>query len=89
MRERRTWEELAEPLPIMYRRNRRGLFFNCRGENVTDRMLSSFPWDKDADGEFEWKHGWTKFRQFYVDGILTREEMDELINERFPHVVVQ
>lgn len=89
MRDRRTPEELAEPLPIMYRRNKRGLFFSSRGENVTDRMLSSFPWTADADGEFEWKRGWTKFRQFYADDILTREEMENLINERLPHVVVQ
>lgn len=81
--------EMAEPRPIMYRRNKQGAFLNSLGENVTDRMASSFPWNDDESPEgFEWKRGWTRFRQFYVDDVILREEMPELIAARFTHVVV-
>jgi hypothetical protein len=88
VRHKRTPEELAEPQPIMYRRNKSGQFLNSFGEDVTGLMLSSFPWNDDEQGEFEWKRGWTRFRQFYVDAVVLREEMSELIAERFVHVVV-
>lgn len=73
----------------MYRRDKQGRFFNCFGEDVTGRMLSSFPWNDDESfGEFEWCGGWTRFHQFYVDDIVLREELPELIASRFTHVVV-
>lgn len=80
---------MAEPQPVMYRRNRQGQFFNYFGEDVTTLKLSSFPWKGDENSEeFEWRVGWTRYRQFYVDAIVLREEMQELIAERFTHVVV-
>lgn len=92
MRHKRTPEELAEiaePRPVMYRRNKLGLFFNSNGEDVTGRLLSSFPWILDESAsEFEWKRGWTRLRDFYVDDVVLREEMPELIAARFLHALV-
>lgn len=88
MRHKSTPEEMAEPQPIMYRRNKLGRFFNYFGEDVTGRMLSSFPWKDDEQGEFEWKKGWTRFRHFYVDASLLPDDFPELIASRFTHVVV-
>lgn len=92
MRHRSTPEELAEiiePRPIMYRRDKEGRYVNSLGEDVTGRLLSSFPWNGDESGEpFEWRKGWTRFRHFYVDEIVLREEMPELIAMRFLHALV-
>lgn len=92
MRHRSTPEELAEiaePRPVIYRRDKQGMFFNSYGEDVTERMLSSFPWkDGESAEEFEWKRGWTRFRHFYVDDILLREEIPQLIATRFVHALV-
>lgn len=89
MRHRSTEEELAEPQPTMYRRNKGGMFFNALGDNVTGRRLSSFPWDEDeSTDEFEWRVGWTRLCQFYVDASMLREEMKALVAERFPNVVL-
>lgn len=80
--------EAVEPRPVMYRRSGAGLFFNSLGEDVTDRMLSSFPWSGDESVEmFEWRKGWTRFRHYYVDEIMLREEMPELIAARFTHAL--
>lgn len=73
----------------MYRRDKSGQFFNYFGEDASGRLLSSFPWkDDESEGDFEWRAGWTRYRQFYVDATMLRGEMKELIAERFVHVVV-
>lgn len=92
MRHKSTPEELAEqrePRPVMYRRNIHGRFVNSLGEDVTERMLGSFPWKGNESGEeFEWRHNWTRFRNYYVDDSVLREEIRELIRSRFTHAVV-
>lgn len=85
MRDRRTSEEVAGNRPVIYKRNNFGRYFNDRGEDVTAVMLSTFPWRDDEDGDFEWKRGWTRIQQFYVDDMLTRESVSELISTRFFH----
>ena len=74
MRKRRSEEEMIEEAgPIMYRKAHLCLI---------DGLRSSFPgWSGAA--WFDYRNGWTKMDDFFADGYFTREEMKELVHQRF------
>ena len=74
MRQRRTEEQMvAETSPIMYRKSD----LHCQ-----DRIRGSFP-DWDGAAHFDYRNGWTQMGEFYADGYFLREEMRELVHNRF------
>jgi len=74
MRPRRTEEEMiAEPTPVMYQK--------IDLEHM-DRLRGSFP-DWTGAEQFDYRNGWTRLGDFYADGYFLREEMRELVHNRF------
>ena len=74
MRKRRTEEEMiAERDPIMYSKADLAL------EN---RIRSSFP-NWQGSRPFDYRSGWTRLGDFFADGYFLREEMRELVHNRF------
>lgn len=74
MRKRRSEKEMiAEQEPVMYHSSQLCL---------VDGIRSSFPkWPKS--GFFEWRNGWTRLGDFFADGYFLRDEMRELVHNRF------
>ncbi len=74
MRNRRTTEEvIGDPYPLMYSKS-------CL--HLVDALRSSFPsWD--GMREFDWLYGWTRLGDYYADGYFSRDEMRELVHNRF------
>ena len=76
MRKRRSEEEMiaeAEAVPIMY--SKADLLFR-------DGLRSSFPsWQESA--QFDYRNGWTRLGDFFAEGYYLRDEMRELVHNRF------
>jgi hypothetical protein len=74
MRPRRSEEELlTEPEPVMYSKSRLAL---------VDGIRSSFPNWHGAQ-PFDYRAGWTRMGDFFAEGYFLREEMRELVHNRF------
>lgn len=74
MRKRRSEEEIRdEQEPIMYTKSQLRL---------VDGLRSSFPSWRRA-GFFDWRAGWTKLGDYFADGVYLREEMRELVHNRY------
>ena len=74
MRKRRSEEEMqAEPLPVMYTEEQIVL---------QDGIRSSFP-DWRGSRRFDYRNGWTRLESFFAEGYFVREEMRELVHNRF------
>ena len=74
MRHRRTEEEIiAEPSPVMY----------SKGElELRDGIRSSFPSWRGSQ-RFDYRNGWTRLETFFAEGYFVRDEMRELVHNRF------
>lgn len=74
MRYRRTEEEmLAEPTPVMYSKSQIAL---------RDGVRSSFPsWR--GSRPFDFRNGWTRLGDFFAEGYFLRDEMRELVHNRY------
>ncbi len=74
MRKRRSEEEMqAEPLPVMYTEEQIVL---------QDGIRSSFP-DWRGSRRFDYRNGWTRLESFFAEGYFVREEMRQLVHNRF------
>ena len=74
MRQRRSEEQmLAEPSPVMY---------EARQIALSDGIRSSFP-DWRGSKPFDWRGGWTRLGNFFADGYFLRDEMRDLVHNRF------
>ena len=74
MRPRRSKEEMiAEPTPVMYTKSQ---------IRLQDGIRSSFPRWGGAQ-HFDYRNGWTRLRNFFADGYFLRDEMRELVHNRF------
>ena len=74
MRKRRSEEEiLADETPVVYSLSRLAL---------ADGLRSSFP-DWKGSRPFDYRNGWTRMGNFFADGYFTRDEMRELVHNRF------
>jgi hypothetical protein len=74
MRERRSEEDMqAEQTPIMYKKSQLRL---------VDGLRSSFPGWRGSSS-FEFRNGWTRLGDFFAEGYYLREEMKELVHNRF------
>ena len=68
---------IADPEPVMYTKTH---LYLC------DSLRSSFPsWRGTA--QFDYRNGWTRLGDFFADGYFTREEMRELVHNRFGVVI--
>ena len=78
MRLRRSQVEIiADPEPVMY--SKAHLY-------LRDGLRSSFPsWRGTA--QFDYRSGWTRLGDFFAEGYFTREEMRELVHNRFGVVI--
>lgn len=82
IKRRSSLEVITEKSPIMYRWDGRN-FRNERGENVSGRLRSSFPWTPGDIGHFQYENGWTRLEEYYADCYFTESEMRDLVRERF------
>ena len=74
MRERRRAEEMkAEPMPAMYRKSQL---------HLVDGLRSSFPNWQGAQ-RFDYRNGWTRLGDFFAEGYYLRDEMKELVHNRY------
>jgi hypothetical protein len=74
MRKRRTEEEMtAEQRPLMYSK---------ADLRHRDGLRSSFP-NWAGSRRFDYRSGWTRLGDFFADGYFLREEMRELVHNRF------
>lgn len=74
MRERRSLEDMVnEERPVMY----------CLAAlSLPAQIRSGFPnWKGSA--QFDYRNGWTRMGDYFADGYYTREEMRELVHNRF------
>lgn len=74
MRPRRTREEIvSEPAPVMYEKRQLAL---------VDGIRSSFPsWR--GSRVFDYRNGWTRLGDYFAEGYFLRDEMRELVHNRF------
>ena len=74
MRARRTTAEIvSEPMPVMYEKRQLALM---------DGIRSSFPsWR--GSRVFDYRNGWTRLGDYFADGYFLRDEMRELVHNRF------
>jgi hypothetical protein len=74
MRKRRSEEELlTEPLPIMY---------EAHQVQLVDGIRSSFP-DWKGSKSFDYRGGWTRLGDFFAEGYFLRDDMREMVHNRF------
>ena len=74
MRARRSQEEMiAEPTPVMYTKSQLVL---------RDGLRSSFP-NWKGSSVFDYRNGWTRLGDYFADGYFLRDEMRELVHNRF------
>jgi hypothetical protein len=63
----------AEQTPVMYRTSQLRL---------VDGLRSSFPYWQGAQ-RFDYRNGWTRLGDFFAEGYYLRDEMRELVHNRF------
>ena len=74
MRERRSEEDMqAEQTPVMYKKSQLRL---------VDGLRSSFP-DWQGAQRFDDRNGWTRLGDFFADGYFLRDEMREMVHNRY------